>query len=435
MEIRLDGKVMLVSGSTQGLGAKIAALAVASGVAAVMISGRDEARGREMVARLAGQGAEIAFTAVDLQHAEGPARLAEATVQAFGRIDLMVNSAGLTDRASMLDGTLEVWERLFAVNARAPYFLMQAAIQDMLSREAAGSIVNILSMNAHCGSPELAIYSASKGALSTLTRNAANACLARRIRVNGINMGWAPTAGEQVMQGRTLGKGEDWAVRAAEGLPLKRMLSDDEVAGLAIYMLSDSSGLLTGVPGRFRADRDRRACQRGDSLMALRPRLGRSTVDRLPADVQRPAYDRGQRQMRGHVVAVASHEHLLAGREEQLDALPCVGDEASPRASRLEDARRRRKADRRHRVARDIQHRRRRAIEGVVVGRIDVAVVADVGRYCLGLPSRAADQEAACGRDLGRREEELLDASLAVGQPIAEEGEVAGEAWVGCDGK
>jgi NAD(P)-dependent dehydrogenase (short-subunit alcohol dehydrogenase family) len=124
---------------------------------------------------------------------------------------------------------------------------MQAAIRDMLHRKAPGAIVNILSMNAYCGSPELAIYSATKGALATLTRNAANAHLADRIRINGIMMGWAATPGENQMQGVTLGKGNDWAAQAAAGMPLGRMLTDDEVAQLALFMLSDASGLMTGT--------------------------------------------------------------------------------------------------------------------------------------------------------------------------------------------
>jgi NAD(P)-dependent dehydrogenase (short-subunit alcohol dehydrogenase family) len=247
MIVGLQGRVLLVTGSTQGLGRKIAELAVASGVEAVMISGRDEAKGRAVADALSGGAARVAFRAIDLAAPDAAAWLVRETIEVFGRIDLLVNAAGLTDRASILDGSLELWDRLMAVNARAPYFLMQAAVADMMARGAGGSIVNILSINAHCGSPELAIYSATKGALATLTRNVANACLSRGIRVNGINMGWAPTAAEHVMQGQILGGGADWLDRAAQSMPLKRLLSEDEVASLAIYMLSDTAGLLTGT--------------------------------------------------------------------------------------------------------------------------------------------------------------------------------------------
>lgn len=247
MDVRLDGQVLLVTGSTQGLGEKIARLAISSGVAGLIISGRNQERGQNLSAELSCNGTRVAFVAADLSDADGPALLMDAALARFGRIDLLVNSAGLTDRASVLDGTIETWDRLFAVNARAPFFLMQRAVADMLRRNAPGAIVNIVSMNAYCGTPELAIYSATKGALATLTKNVANACLARNIRVNGINMGWAATDGEQRMQAETLGKGADWATLVAASMPLGRLLSDDEVARLTLFLLSAQSGLMTGA--------------------------------------------------------------------------------------------------------------------------------------------------------------------------------------------
>jgi NAD(P)-dependent dehydrogenase (short-subunit alcohol dehydrogenase family) len=96
----------------------------------------------------------------------------------------------------VLDADLDMWAKLFDVNARAPFFLMQAAIRAMRERGTGGTIVNILSMNAHCGLPDLAVYSATQGALATLTRNIANAHRSDRIRVNGINMGWVATESE-----------------------------------------------------------------------------------------------------------------------------------------------------------------------------------------------------------------------------------------------
>ena len=159
----------------------------------------------------------------------------------------MVNCAGRTDRASLIDGTLDQWDKLFSLNAKAPFFLMQSFIRHRLSVEYPGSIVNILSMNAHCGRADLAIYSATKGALSTLTKNAANAHLSDGIRVNGINMGWAPTDAEMEMQANILGHGEGWLEEAEQNSPLGRLLTPLEVARLCIYLLSDYSGLQTGT--------------------------------------------------------------------------------------------------------------------------------------------------------------------------------------------
>ena len=247
MRIDLTGRTLLVTGSTQGVGAEVARRAVAAGAAAVLVTGRDLARGAAMAAELGAAGADARFESADLADPAAPARLIAAAREAFGRIDLLVNAAGLTDRAGWRDAGPADWERLMAVNARAPFFLMQGAIADMRARGAGGAIVNILSMNAHCGTPELAVYSASKGALATLTRNAAHAHLADGIRVNGVMMGWADTPGEQVMQGEILGKGPDWAERVAATLPLGRMLGADEVARLTVYLLSPQAGLQTGT--------------------------------------------------------------------------------------------------------------------------------------------------------------------------------------------
>lgn len=247
MIVSLQDKTLVVTGGTQGLGEAIARLAVESDVAAIAIVGRNAERGRSVAAALAREGRPACFIQADLAEPDAPARVMSEAIGKLGRIDCLVNAAGLTDRASLVGGSLDDWDRLFSVNARAPFFLMQAAVADMKARGAPGSIVNILSINAHCGSPDLAVYSASKGALSTLTRNVANAHLADRIRVNGINMGWVATPAEQEMQARTLGRGEDWAKAAAARLPLKRLLTVEELAGLTVFLLSDASGLLTGT--------------------------------------------------------------------------------------------------------------------------------------------------------------------------------------------
>ncbi|MER8826179.1 SDR family oxidoreductase [Mesorhizobium sp. M0938] len=247
MELRLEGKVMLVTGATQGIGRAIAESLGRAGAGGLLVTGREPARGAEVAAALSEIGTPTAFVAADLADATAPARLVEACVGRFGRIDALVNAAGLTNRASFLDAGLDDWAALFAVNARAPFFLMQAAIAQMRKQGQGGAIVNILSINAHCGSPELAVYSATKGALATLTRNAANAHRFDRIRVNGINVGWTDTPAERIMQAETLGLGPGWLDAANASQPFGRLLAADEVANLAVFLLSDASGPMTGA--------------------------------------------------------------------------------------------------------------------------------------------------------------------------------------------
>jgi NAD(P)-dependent dehydrogenase (short-subunit alcohol dehydrogenase family) len=243
----IAGKIFLVTGSTQGIGRAVALEAARLGAGGVLITGREAKAANSVAAEVEALGARAAAHVADLADPASPAALIAACIAQFGRIDALVNVAALTDRASFVDGTLEMWERLFAVNARAPFFLMQGAVADMRRRNAPGAIVNILSINTHCGAPDLAIYSATKGALATLTKNAANAHRFDRIRVNGINLGWADTPGERQMQGVTLGKGEGWLAKAAAEQPFGRLINPDDVARLTLFLLSDAGGPMTGA--------------------------------------------------------------------------------------------------------------------------------------------------------------------------------------------
>jgi NAD(P)-dependent dehydrogenase (short-subunit alcohol dehydrogenase family) len=143
------------------------------------------------------------------------------------------------------DTTVEFWDYQFAVNARAPFLLMQEATRIMKRENIAGSIVNILSVAKYCGLDILLSYSATKGALSTLTKNTANSLREFRIRVNGINLGWTDTPNEHVVQAAQ-GSPDDWLEQGERNSPFGRLLKPDDVAHLCMYLLSDDSGILTG---------------------------------------------------------------------------------------------------------------------------------------------------------------------------------------------
>jgi NAD(P)-dependent dehydrogenase (short-subunit alcohol dehydrogenase family) len=236
--------VVLVTGAASGIGAAIARLLAAEGAGGLVLTDRDTAGLQRIAARLAAA-CPVETAVADLADPAASGGIAAAAIARFGRIDGLVNAAGLTTRGSFVTGTVEVWDTLFAVNARAGFLLMQAAIADMRRRGAGGSVVNILSMNAHCGTPELAIYAASKGAMATLTKNAAHAHMADGIRVNGINLGWVATETENRIQTALLGP--DWEAKVAAAEPLGRLVTPQECARLAAFLLSDASIPMSGA--------------------------------------------------------------------------------------------------------------------------------------------------------------------------------------------
>ena len=242
----LDGKVVLVSGGTQGLGAAVATAAVRNG-ADVVVTGRRPQVGEQFAADLAERaGRPVHYVRADAGDiGQGQAAVAE-TIGRLGRIDCVVNCAGLTTRGTILDTTPELFDEHVAINLRGPFFLMQAAIKDMVARGVGGSIVNIITMASHGGQPYLAPYVASKSGLVGLTRNAAFAHRWDRIRINGVNIGWTETEGEDAVQRRCHGAEDGWLEKAAAQQPMGKLGQVDEIADFVVFLLSGRSGVVTG---------------------------------------------------------------------------------------------------------------------------------------------------------------------------------------------
>ena len=242
---RLEGKVIIVTGGTQGIGEAVALQAAGAGATGVVVCGRQQEKGRGVVARIEELGCASEFVPTDLSVVEDCRQVVRRCDQRFGRVDGLVNAAADTNRASLDELDVEFWDYQFAVNVRAPFLLTQEAVRVMKREQLAGSIVNILSVAAYCGLDILPAYSSTKGALRTFTKNTANSLRHDRIRVNGINLGWTDTPAEDDVQ-RKQGSPHDWLRIAEAKSPFGRLLKSEDVARLCIYLLSDESGILTG---------------------------------------------------------------------------------------------------------------------------------------------------------------------------------------------
>ncbi|MGI9401190.1 MAG: SDR family oxidoreductase [Rhizobiaceae bacterium] len=248
---RIDGKIAVVTGGTQGLGASVARLFAKAGASGIAIVGRGLEKGNNVAKSISSAaGIPVRMIAADLAEIDDVLRIIPEADDHFGRIDILVNAAGLTDRGNMLNTTPELFDRMFAVNTRAPFFLMQDAIKVMEREGVEGRIVNIGSASSRAGQPFLAPYSASKGALATLTRHAGYALMRNRIHVNQLDIGWMASDHERELQLKESGD-PDWEENAREVLPFGRLLDPDEVARAVLWMASDDSGMLTGAVIHF----------------------------------------------------------------------------------------------------------------------------------------------------------------------------------------
>jgi NAD(P)-dependent dehydrogenase (short-subunit alcohol dehydrogenase family) len=243
---QLDGKVAVITGGTQGLGAATAQLFAERGAAGLVICGRNVDKGEEMASSLTRDGCQTFFVKVDLADTGDCRNVIAATQSHFGQVDVLVNAAAATDRGTIFDTTPELFDKMFNVNVRGPFFLIQESVKLMRRAKVHGTIVNVLSISAHGGQPFITAYCASKGALSTLTKNVAFALMPYRIRVNGLCIGWMNSEGEDRTMKRFHGAKDGWQLEAGKKLPFGRLIEVDEVARAIAYLGSDESGLMTG---------------------------------------------------------------------------------------------------------------------------------------------------------------------------------------------
>lgn len=238
--MRLRDKAILVTGSTTGIGEAIARRAVAEG-ARVLVHGRDDERGRALVAEL---GDRAAFHRDDIADPAAPARMIEAALGEFGKLDALVNNAASVQRSNLANTDAAFFDRIMAINVRAPLLLIQAAAPHLAKTK--GAVLNIGSLNGYCGESNLLAYSISKGGLMTLSRNLGDALAFEGVRVNHFNVGWVLTPNEYEVKIAD-GLPADWPERIPRTkAPAGRLLKPEEIAAAAIYWISDESYPISG---------------------------------------------------------------------------------------------------------------------------------------------------------------------------------------------
>ena len=244
---QFSNKIAVVTGSTQGLGLAVATLLAERGAKGLVLCGRSKDKGEARAKELGDKyGCKTIFVQANLGKVEDCRRVIAEADKTFGRIDVLVNCAAITNRGTILNTSPELFDDLFNINVRGPFFLMQDTLKVMIREKIEGTIVNIGSMSAKAGQPFLTAYCATKGALATLTENVAFSALRNRIRVNGLNIGWMASDGEHLIQ-QSDGNPPDWLEKAAPQQPFGRLIDPKEVARAVAFLASDESGLMTGA--------------------------------------------------------------------------------------------------------------------------------------------------------------------------------------------
>lgn len=242
--IDLGGKVALVTGATSGIGAA-SALELARHGADLWLTGRDPGRGEALCGQVRALGRRAGFLAGDIRDSAFCDELVRACVQQLGRLDVVVNSAGVCKVASTVDTDDATWHQTMDINVNGTFFTSRAALR-VMAAQGSGAIVNLASDWGLVGAPEAAAYCASKGAIVMLTKAMAMDHAAQGIRINAVCPGDTDTPmmdddfvqrGISPEQGRAL---------CSEGIPMGRMARAEEVARVVAFLASDAASFMTG---------------------------------------------------------------------------------------------------------------------------------------------------------------------------------------------
>jgi NAD(P)-dependent dehydrogenase (short-subunit alcohol dehydrogenase family) len=238
----MDGKVAIVTGASSGIG-RASALRMAQEGADVVAVGRDEQALRDVAAELESAGRRVTVVAMDVTSADAPARIVDAAVTAHGRIDMLVNAAGIIGGGTIETTTDEGWDEMLDINLRAPFRLMRAAVPHLARGR--GAVVNVSSVTGLRSFPGVLAYCVSKAGIDQLTRCAALELAPRGVRVNAVNPGVTVTNLHR-RSGMVDEVYEAFLQHSKETHPLGRTGKADEIADLIVFLASDRASWITG---------------------------------------------------------------------------------------------------------------------------------------------------------------------------------------------
>ena len=237
--MRVEGKVALVSGGARGIGAATAKLLAQEG-AAVVLADVLEVEGRGTEAEIGEAGGRATFMRLDVTSEENWQQVIDATVATYGKLDVVVNNAGISGRSAVAETDVETWDRVMEVNGKGVFLGTKAAIPE-LRKAGGGSIINISSIYGIVGSETSAAYHASKGAVRIFTKSAAIQYAGEGIRVNSVHPGFVDSP--MTASSHALPEVHDLRVGRT---PLGRMGTPEDIAAGILYLASDESSFVTG---------------------------------------------------------------------------------------------------------------------------------------------------------------------------------------------